>query len=111
MRTDFNSAWVVVKKWNEKVKEDDVIFFDYDDAVFYCEQKNQEDYNKSNNKDNYVRVFSVKTLYESMTSVIEETQKCGYDDGREEGYEDGRERGYDEGYDEGYRDGKADTSE
>lgn len=101
MRTDFNSAWVVVKKWNEEVREDDVIFFDYDDAVFYCEQKNQEEYNKSNSKDHYVRLFSVQTLYESMRYIIREAEKCSYDDGYESGYDDGRERGYDEGYDSG----------
>jgi len=103
MRADFNSVWVVVKKWNEEVRENDVIFFDYDDAVFYCEEKNQEDYNKSNTKDPYVRPFSVQTLYESMCYIVESAEKNGYDDGYEQGYDVGKDNGYNEGYDEGRR--------
>lgn len=101
MRTIFRSAWVVVKKWNEDLNEEDIIFFDYDDAVFYCEKKNEEEYNQSSTKESYSRVFFVKTLYESMRYIIREAEKCSYDEGYESGYESGRERGYDEGYDHG----------
>jgi len=103
MKADFNSVWVVVMKWHDYIKEDDVIFFDYDDAVFYCEQKNQEDYNKSNNKDNYSRAFSVKTLYESMCYIVENAEKNGYDDGRHQGYDAGYDDGIEQGRSEGER--------
>jgi len=104
MRTDFNSVWVVTG-WSDQIKEDDVVFFDYDDAIFYCEEKNQEAYNKSNVKDRFVRPFSVQTLYESMRYIIREAEKCSYDEGYESGYESGRDDGYDEGYDSGRREG------
>lgn len=102
MRTIFRSAWVVVKKWNE-LNEEDIIFFDYDDAVFYCEKKNEEEYNQSSTKESYSRVFFVKTLYESMCYIVESAEKNGYDDGYEQGYDIGKDNGYNEGYDEGRR--------